>query len=414
MAGVRKLPSGKMQAWFIDWQGRQKFLTHGRNAKAALHVAENLENTHRRMRLGELPPPKSSDVPRDYLEVASEYIAWGKAQGGRGGRPWAKRHTETKVRHVCKFWPERLGLVTLHDISLPKVEAAACELSTQGLTGKTVASHIESLRSFYLWAIDRGYLDVDPLKGMAPFDATPVERRRALTEAELSKLLAVAPPHRRIVYSVACCTGFRKSELKALTVADLDVETCSLSLRAEFTKARCDARQPIPQSLVDQLKKLAQGRMPSDSLLRVESHIDRSFRRDLKKAGIAENLLEQTLVFHSSRHTFCTLLQESGAMQVEAQRLMRHTDPKLTANIYSHARKDRLQAVAEAIGNKAVFVEKYAPTMHAKAAGAESLYATKTCIAEVAGSNPVAPIISHSRHMIHIIGPMSLSLKPTF
>ena len=29
---------------------------------------------------------------------------------------------------------------------------------------------------------------------------------------------------------------------------------------------------------------------------------------------------------------------------------MRHSDPRLTANIYSHTRKERLQHVAEAVG----------------------------------------------------------------
>jgi hypothetical protein len=40
------------------------------------------------------------------------------------------------------------------------------------------------------------------------------------------------------------------------------------------------------------------------------------------------------------------------------------------------------------VGDKALFVEKYAPTMHAKAAGAESLDVPTTCIGVVAGSNP--------------------------
>jgi hypothetical protein len=45
------------------------------------------------------------------------------------------------------------------------------------------------------------------------------------------------------------------------------------------------------------------------------------------------------------------------------------------------------------VGDKALFVEKYAPTMHAKAAGAESLDMPMTCMEVAAGSNPVAPII---------------------
>jgi integrase len=392
MAGVRKLPSGKMQAWFIDWQGRQKFLTHGRNAKAALHVAENLENTHRRMRLGELPPPKSSDTPRSFAEVAEEYIEFGTAQGGHGGRKWSPVHRRMRTRHLTKFWPEHLHPVTLSDISLPKVEKVARELQAKGLTGKTVSAHIESLKSLCVWAKGRGYLDVDPLEGMTPFDATPQERRRALTEEELARLLNVAPADRRIVYEVAVCTGYRKGELQALTVGDLDTINKTLPLRAEFCKGRRDSRQPIPAALVEKLKALVMGKAPSDKLLHVPMNMDRFFHRDREAAGIAKTLMGQTLVFHSLRHTYCTLVMESGANLIEAQRLMRHTDPKLTANTYSHARADRLQSVAEAVGDKALFVEKYAPTMHTKAAGSESLVLTTTCNAEVVGSTPSSGI----------------------
>ena len=44
---------------------------------------------------------------------------------------------------------------------------------------------------------------------------------------------------------------------------------------------------------------------------------------------------------------------------IEAQRLMRHSDPRLTANIYSHTQKHQLQHVAEAVG-KSVIVENTA------------------------------------------------------
>lgn len=40
--------------------------------------------------------------------------------------------------------------------------------------------------------------------------------------------------------------------------------------------------------------------------------------------------------FHSLRHTFGTLLNQARVPLATAQRLMRHSDPKLTAGIYTH------------------------------------------------------------------------------
>jgi integrase len=38
--------------------------------------------------------------------------------------------------------------------------------------------------------------------------------------------------------------------------------------------------------------------------------------------------------------TYATLLARAGVSLVQAQRLMRHSDPKLTANIYTRLRLD--------------------------------------------------------------------------
>ncbi len=159
------------------------------------------------------------------------------------------------------------------------------------------------------------------------------------------------PPDRRIVYEVALCTGYRKGELTALKVQDLNVETCSLSLAAKDSKGRKASRQPIPEALASKLKAISDGKPGTAPLLTVDFHIDRFFKRDFEAANIPEMGAGGKLVFHSLRHTYCSLVIESGASMTEAQRLMRHIDPKLTANTYSHARQDRLQSTAEAVGD---------------------------------------------------------------
>lgn len=42
-------------------------------------------------------------------------------------------------------------------------------------------------------------------------------------------------------------------------------------------------------------------------------------------------------MFHSLRNTFATRLARQGVSQRLAQELMRHSDPRLTANIYTDA-----------------------------------------------------------------------------
>jgi len=223
MAGVRSKPqpNGKYQGWYQDYSGRRVFFIGTHKPAETRRMAERLEDDHRQIRLGYRSAPKSAakHAKRPFEEVAEEYLAWGKAQGGRGGRPWGRDHARKRADHLT-WWRKRLGLATLADLDgiLPRADAALRELADAGRSGKTLQNYRETLKAFCLWAKQRGYLDADPLEDMAPFNTTPRTRRRAMTPDEIARLLQAAPEHRRLLYEVAFCTGLRAGELRALTV----------------------------------------------------------------------------------------------------------------------------------------------------------------------------------------------------
>ena len=45
---------------------------------------------------------------------------------------------------------------------------------------------------------------------------------------------------------------------------------------------------------------------------------------------------DRTVDVHSFRHTFATLLARKGVLPAVAQKLMRHSDIRLTMNVYTH------------------------------------------------------------------------------
>ncbi len=91
MAGVRSTPraNGKFQGWYTHHTGRRVFFFGTRKEAETRLIAERLEDEHRQIRLGYHPAPNSAatHAKRLFREVADEYLAWGNAQGGRGGRP---------------------------------------------------------------------------------------------------------------------------------------------------------------------------------------------------------------------------------------------------------------------------------------------------------------------------------------
>jgi integrase len=381
MAGVRSKPqpNGKFVGWYVNMNGRQKFFVGTTDEDGTLVMARRLEDEHRQIRLGYRPAPKSADKhrARPVVEAASEYLEWGRSQGGRGGRPWGKDHSRKRKAHLT-WWIGRLGLTVLGDLDgiLPKVERALRELQAQKRQGKTLANRREALSAFCQWAMARGYLAEDPLKDSIGFDTTPKIRRRALTITEIQALLAVAPEWRRLLYEVALTTGLRKGELAALTVGHLDVDGGGLRLDAAWTKNRRPGYQPLPSGLVRRLAERCPGKAATVPLLRVPSHTDRCIASDLEDAGIPAWTPEGNVDFHALRTTYATLVVESGANIKEAQALMRHSTPDLTLNVYARSRSGRLSELAEAVGKALETRPDNAACRTRLAAGAEGLDVT--------------------------------------
>lgn len=320
MAGTRKKPSksGKYQGWFIDWQGVRKFFYGTTNRKETESIARKLEDDQRQIKLGYRAPPKISDAPRVFKEVTGEYLAWGAAQGGRGGRPWSAEHT-TKRTAFLVYWQKALGLTSLKELEgvLPRVEKTLRLLQTEARTdrngkpqakrtGKTLNSYADGLASFCDWCVKRGYLDVDPLKGLVQFDKTAKSTRRAMTPDEIKLLLESCLPSRRIVYELALTSGLRAGELRSLKVSNLDVERTGLKLDAAWTKARKDGFQPLPGWLVAKLAESAKKKKPSDKLLFVPLHPHIPFDHDLERAEILKWAPGGKLDFHALRVAYTT------------------------------------------------------------------------------------------------------------
>jgi len=399
---------------YVNEHGRRVSRTGYTSQKDTMGLALRLEGEARDIREGRREPVRSSHkhAPRAFEEVTGEYVAWGESQGGRGGRPWGRVHAKQRKAQLA-WWGQELGLTVLGDLpgTLPRVEKALRDMEERGKAPKTLSNYTESLRAFCEWARQRGYLDRNPLAGMAGFDTTPKTTRRAMTEAEIHAFLARAAPHRRLLYEVAFCSGLRAAELRALRKDHLDVARGGLRLDSAWTKNRRGGFQNLPAALVAKLAAYAWTGdaaeryqrfyrqheskhidIPESPLLFVPRHLYRAFDEDLKAAGIPKRVPEQGKVdFHAARVAFINLVLASGADLKTAQAAARHSSPELTANVYGRSRPEALREVAESVG-KLVLGARTEPETEAEpkrlAAGAENLTIIDAYEEGGSGSNP--------------------------
>lgn len=177
--------------------------------------------------------------------------------------------------------------------------------------------------------------------------------RRALTPAELPQLIAAAAKGKPLfgltgddrsgLYVLACYTGYRIDELSRLTRGDIELQDrrpVAVRLPARFSKRRRDERQPWPASMQRWLSDWLKRRPKTGSLwpYRYRTWVAEGadmLRVDLDAAGIPHEVGGRRLDFHALRVTFITNLARAGVPLQHAVKLARHSDPKLTAMIYS-------------------------------------------------------------------------------
>ena len=108
-----------------------------------------------------------------------------------------------------------------------------------------------------------------------------------------------------------------------------------LRVRASISKNGKEAHQPLPEGTVAALRAArGEQQLPSAPVFAAIPLMP-TLRKDLEAAKIEYVTEDGVADFHSLRVTYATMLAHAGVSLVQAQVLMRHSDPKLTANIYT-------------------------------------------------------------------------------
>jgi len=304
-----------------------------------------------------------------------------------------KIHREDTGRDLRRLADDR-AFRTLADLRREVVERWLVQRAAEGMSARTRNAYRNALVSFCNGCVETGRLAVSPFNAVpkANEKADPRRQRRAMAETELGRLLAVARERpllealtarkgprkgqryadvrpevrerlellgreRALIYKALLLTGLRKGERASLTLAslNLDGDVAFAQLAAADEKNREGNAVPIREDLAEDLRQWLADKLaclqadavrvgapiparlpPSTPVFNVPSQLVRILNRDLSLAGIPKrDDRGRTLDVHALRHTFGTLLSNGGVAPRTAQAAMRHSDIKLTMNVYT-------------------------------------------------------------------------------
>jgi len=242
------------------------------------------------------------------------------------------------LRWRCLRLFQECGWSRLADI---KQESFIRWRAGQRKAAKTLNDHLDAVRVLLNWLKRQGAIDVNPLEnvGKVRVEGRQVRERRALTDDEARRLVAVAGPMRGAVYQTALCTGLRRGELRALTWDDvnLDGPESWIEARAAITKNAKRARQTLHPDAVVALRAIRPANFNPAAPVFVMPKMAR-FKKDLAAAGIAYRDAQGRVAdFHSLRHTLATNLSRAGVGVALAMKVMRHSEARLTLKTYTDA-----------------------------------------------------------------------------
>jgi integrase len=207
---------------------------------------------------------------------------------------------------------------------------------------KTLNEYLNSFKAFMNWLVAQGRFPENPLRHVKKADVRgKQQQRRAFTDEEFKRLIDAATDQ-KLLYLTAAFTGLRMGELRQLIWNDvkIDHEKPHIIARAATTKNRRQAIIPLHPELIPLLAASKGSAKPNTPVFTStcchHAVSARRFVADLEKAGIARiDDMGRKLDFHCLRYTFATKLARMGVSQRMAQELLRHSDPRLTANIYT-------------------------------------------------------------------------------
>ena len=348
LADVEKVKAGVMSR-------EEMVVSNQRETPIGMHVKNYLSQLAAKTIRGRRISPKHVKYVRDRLDRAIKECRF--------------QTLRDLDRRAVQRWMARL-------VKRPRVQGPL------PLSARTINLYRSAIMAFCNWCVEEGRLLANPLTGLPKVQETePVRKRRPLTEDEIARLLIAAqrrplqdaltirrgknkgkplarvkPEERQrlegigwtraLTYKFMMLTGLRRGEVASLTVADLCLDQANpyVHIQGRHAKSGRSATLPLRPDLANDLRKHI-GRMtessgklePDTPLFNIGRNFLRTFNLDLAAAGIAKRDSQgQTLDVHSLRHTFATLLARSGVSPSVAQKLMRHSDIRLTMNTYTH------------------------------------------------------------------------------
>jgi integrase len=192
----------------------------------------------------------------------------------------------------------------------------------------TLNKDIRNMKTFLNWAAKNRYVVSDLVVKEMKVAKKPVTALFPRQVRDLIKLLSQYPTLRLRVL-LAVTSGLRRGDIEAIKIGDIHFDRNTITTRNRKAK-KSMAERPIPEQIMTVLSNYVSTLPDGQESLFPDRYSPKKWKVVRQKAGFPR------LKFHDLRKTFASLLAQRGVSTAVTQRLLEHSTPQLTNEVYTN------------------------------------------------------------------------------
>jgi integrase len=271
----------------------------------------------------------TSVVDFDWRQMVEEYGQFKQVEGRKDASIY-------EVLLTLRHYERLVGADSSNEITQQNLDAFVLKRGEE--VGKnTLNKDITNLRAFLKWTVKNRFvasgLEVKKVKvPQQPVVALSVEQVRHLLTATSHY------PSLRLRVLLAVTTGLRRGDIEAIRVGDIHFDRNTISTRNRKA-GKAMPERPVPEAIMTELANYVAGLADGQEGLFPDRFSPKKWDR------VREQVKFPGLTFQVLRKTFASLLAQRGVSTAVTQRLLEHSSPQLTNEVYTNVDPVLRQAI---------------------------------------------------------------------
>jgi len=271
----------------------------------------------------------TSVVDLDWRQMVEEYRQF-KQVGGR------KEASIYEALLTLRHFERLVGSTSSKEITQPNLDAFVLRRSEE-VEKNTLNKDTANLRAFLNWAVKNRFvawgLEIRKVK-------VPQKPVVALSVQQVRDLLTAATKYPTLLLRVllAVTTGLRRGDIEAIRVGDIHFDRNTIAT-GNRKAGKAMPERPIPKQIMTELSNYVATLPEGQERLLADRFSVKKWNR------VRTEIKLQGLTFQILRKTFASLLAQRGVSTAVTQRLLEHSSPQLTNDVYTNVDPVLRQAI---------------------------------------------------------------------